>query len=154
MSYHKIKSNPGNMTPGIVPGTLDGISYEFLADLSNRIKNEKFEFKPGRRIYIPKPQGGLRPLTIAPPKDKVVQESIRTILEVIYEPIFKTLEVSHGFRPGKSCHTALNQIYTKFTPAIFMIKGDISKCFDEIDHKILMSLLEAKINDRQFTKLI
>lgn len=76
------------------------------------LKEEKFEFSPGRRVYIPKESGGERPLTIAPPRDKVVQECIRIILETIFEPTFSNN--SHGFRIGRSCHTALKHIKQKF----------------------------------------
>lgn len=112
LAYNNIKSKPGNMTPGIVPTTLDGMSFEEFGKLSESLKNESFEFKPGRRIQIPKPKGGSRPLTIAPPRDKIVQEAMRIILNAIYEPTF--LESSHGFRPNKSCHSALKQVYQKF----------------------------------------
>jgi hypothetical protein len=112
LAYHKIKSKPGNMTPGITPETLDGISYEYFQELSEALRTQTFRFKPGRRIQIPKPSGGTRPLTIGSPRDKIVQEAIRIILNAIYEPIF--LENSHGFRPNKGCHTALKFVYTKF----------------------------------------
>jgi group II intron reverse transcriptase/maturase len=154
LCYDRIKSKPGNMIPGVVPDTLDGVSYEFFLTLSQQLKDETFQFKPGRRVHIPKASGGLRPLTIAPPRDKVVQEAIRLILELVYEPEFSTLNVSHGFRPNLSCHTALNDINIKFASVVWIIEGDITKCFDTIDHKILMTLIESKVSDRQFTKLI
>jgi len=151
-AYNNIKSNPGNMTPGITPETLDGISWEFFIDLSNRLKDEKFTFKPGRRILIDKANGGKRPLTIAPPRDKIVQEAMKLIINSIFEPTF--LDYSHGFRPNRSCHTALKYVMQKFMATTWMIEGDISKCFDNIDHFKLMQLIESKIKDRQFTKLI
>lgn len=111
-AYNKLKSKPGNMTQGITPTTLDGISIEVLEEIIGSLKDGSFQFQPGRRINIPKANGGSRPLTIAPPRDKLVQECIRMILEAIYEPAFK--ECSHGFRPNKSCHTALRTIRQKF----------------------------------------
>ncbi len=152
--YNKLRSKPGNMTQGITPETLDGVSYSYFVDLSKRLKDETFQFKPGRRTFIPKPGGGRRPLTIAPPRDKIVQEAIRLLLEMAYEPEFETLNVSHGFRPKRSCHTALNDVNTKFASVTWMIEGDITKCFDKIDHAKLMVLIESKVADRQFTKLI
>ncbi len=152
-AYNQIKSKPGNMTPGITPETLDGISYEYLTGVAESLKDETFTFEPGRRIQIPKADGtSTRPLTIAPPRDKIVQEAMRIILSSIYEPTFK--DSSHGFRNNRSCHSALKYIYVKFKPCTWMIEGDISKCFDSIDHKKLMNLIEDKILDRQFTKLI
>nr|YP_010183843.1 hypothetical protein LI437_mgp26 [Coccidioides posadasii]QVG61966.1 hypothetical protein [Coccidioides posadasii] len=143
LAYNNIKSKTGNMTPGIVPTTLDGMSFEEFGKLSESLKNESFEFKP---------KGGSRPLTIAPPRDKIVQEAMRIILNAIYEPTF--LESSHGFRPNKSCHSALKQVYQKFKAISWVIEGDISKCFDSIDHHRLVNLIEAKILDKQFIKLI
>lgn len=152
MAYNSIKSKPGNMTPGILPETLDGISHETLLEISEKLKNESFTFKPSRRVQIPKASGGLRPLTIASPRDKIVQEAIRVILEAIFEPLF--MENSHGFRSNHSCHTALKEVRINFPSVAWVIEGDIQKCFDSIDHKLLMNLIESKILDRRFTNLI
>jgi retron-type reverse transcriptase len=114
-SYEKLKSKPGNMTPGIVPTTIDGMSEEVLSEIIEKIKDGSFEFQPGRRVNIPKANGKMRPLTVAPPRDKIVQESIRTILEAIYEYSFS--DDSHGFRPNKSCHSALKALNQKFRVA-------------------------------------
>lgn len=151
-AYETIKSKPGNMTPGVTPETLDGINWEWFLELSKSLKEEKFQFKPGRRILIDKASGGKRPLTIAPPRDKIVQAGIKIILNAIYEPTF--LDSSHGFRPNRSCHTALRYISQKMKVSTWFIEGDISKCFDSIDHQKLMGIIENKILDRQFTKLI
>ena len=152
MAYHNIRSKPGNMTPGIVPTTLDGMSTEVINDIISNLKDQTFQFAPGRRIMIPKANGGERPLTVAPPRDKLVQEVMRMILEVIFEPTFS--ESSHGFRTGKSCHTALREVKTKFGVATWYIEGDIAKCFDSINHNKLMEIVEQKIVDRRFTRLI
>jgi retron-type reverse transcriptase len=105
LAYNNIKSKPGNMTPGIVPTTLDGMSREEFLKISESLRKESFDFKPGRSVQIPKPvKKGTRPLTIAPPRDKIVQEAMRIVIEAIFEPTFK--ESSHGFRPNKSCHSA------------------------------------------------
>ena len=110
IAYQKLKSKPGNMTQGITP--LDGFSIEVIDDIIRKMRNESFQFSPGRRVMIPKASGGERPLTVAPPRDKIVQEVMRMILEVIYEPGFSNN--SHGFRPLRSCHTAMKQIFTTF----------------------------------------
>lgn len=114
-AYHKLRSKPGNMTPGINPTTLDGLSIEVIEDIIKSLKDGTFKFLPGRRVYISKASGGEPPLTIAPPRDKLVQESIRMILEAIYEPSFS--DYSHGFRPKRSCHSALRTIRQKFLVA-------------------------------------
>jgi group II intron reverse transcriptase/maturase len=152
IAYAKLKSKPGNMTPGIVPTTLDGMSLEFIKKTIQDLQNESFQFSPGRRILIPKYNGGKRPLTIGNPRDKIVQEIIRMILEVIFEPTFS--DSSHGFRKGRSCHTALRDIKRTFSVATWYIEGDISKCFDSISHNKLMAIIESKILDRKFTNLI
>lgn len=107
-AYDNIKSKPGNMTPGMDQMTLDGVSISFFEDLEKSLLNGSFQFKPARRVHIPKANGKLRPLAIASPRDKIVQEAMRMILELVFEPTFSDL--SHGFRPGRSCHTALKTI--------------------------------------------
>lgn len=107
-SYMKIRSNSGGMTPGIDNKTFDGIDDKFFDELAYELDTEKFKFTPVKRVYIPKKNGKTRPLGIPTFKDKIVQEAIRTILEVIFEGKF--LDVSHGFRPKRSCHSALHQI--------------------------------------------
>lgn len=108
------KSNPGNMTKGSDELTLDGISLKVINKIIDELRNETFQFKPGRRIQIPKASGGERPLTIGSPRDKLVQEVMRMILEAIFEPTFSNN--SHGFRPNRSCHSALRQVFTRFRP--------------------------------------
>jgi len=152
LAYDKLKSKPGNMTPGINPTTLDGISKKWIVETVESLKTEQFKFKPGRRIQIPKANGGQRPLTIASPRDKIVQECIRMILEAIFEPTFS--DNSHGFRAGKSCHSALKHVKINFDSSTWIVEGDISKCFDNINHNLLMNLIENKILDRRFTNLI
>lgn len=152
IAYNNLKSKPGNMTPGITPETLDGISSEWFTETENLLRSGKFEFQPSRRIKIPKASGGTRPLSIGSPKDKVVQEAMRIILEAIYEPNLS--DNSHGFRPIRSCHTALRAFYIKFRYSQWIIEGDISKCFDSIDHSKLIKLIENKISDRRFTHYI
>lgn len=112
LAYSKIKSKPGNMTKGIVATTLDGMSGEVIDGIIAKLKDNSFRFSAGRRVEIPKPNGKKRPLTIAPPRDKLVQEVMRLILEAIFEPTFSPN--SHGFRPGKSCHSALKSILQEF----------------------------------------
>ena len=152
LAYQKLRSKPGNMTRGTVPETLDGMSTGTIDNLIEKLKDETFQFSAGRRVQIPKLSNGTRPLTIASPRDKLVQESMRMILEAIWEPLFA--DNSHGFRPNRSCHTALNMIKAQFQPSVWVIEGDISKCFDSIDHNKLMELIESKIKNRKFTRLI
>lgn len=109
IAYNNIKSNPGNMTPGIDKTiTLDEMSNTLLSKIAESLQNDSFQFEPARRIHIPKNNGKTRPLAIASPRDKIVQEAMRMVLEPIFEPHFS--KNSHGFRPNRSCHSALKQI--------------------------------------------
>jgi retron-type reverse transcriptase len=152
IAYAKLRSKPGNMTNSLNPTTLDGINDEWIDQTIESLRNESFQFSPSRPVNIPKKAGGSRPLTIASPRDKIVMEVMRLILEAIFEPAFS--EHSHGFRSSKSCHTALKSIRETFGVATWYIEGDIAKCFDSIDHQSLMHLIDSKIHDRKFTRLI
>ena len=152
IAYNNLKSRPGMMTPGIYPETLDGMSNEVFEEIIARLKNESFQFKPGRKVNIPKASGDTRELTIASTRDKIVQEAIRMILEAVFEPTFSNS--SHGFRPGRGCHTALKFVRHHFQAATWIVEGDISKFFDSIDHNKLMKIIEGKIKDVRFRSLI
>jgi hypothetical protein len=108
LAYENLKSKPGNLTPALNPETLDGISLEVLENIINKLKTESFQFNPSRRVNVAKPKGGYRSLSIAPPRDKLVQEMMRMILNAVFDPRFS--HSSHGFRPYHSCHTALKMI--------------------------------------------
>jgi retron-type reverse transcriptase len=111
-AYQKLRSRPGMMTPGIDPTTLDGLSPDVIQDIIDRLSSQEFQFTPGRRVLTPKGNGKHRPLVVGNPRDKLVQEVMRMVLEAIYEPMFK--ETSHGFRPNRGCHSALRTVFTKF----------------------------------------
>jgi len=152
IAYNRLRSKPGMMTPGISPRTLDGLSIESITKTIKKLKSEEFAFSPGRRILIPKASGGTRPITIGDPQEKLVQEVIRLVLEAIYEPLFK--DTSFGFRPKKSCHSALRHVFTKFKGCAWWIEGDIKGCFDNIPQDKLMAVLSKKITDQRFLQLI
>lgn len=153
VAYEKIKSKPGNMSPGVDSETLDGISLEWLSETISQLRFGTFKFRKGRRVNIPKSSGkGTRPLTIGSPRDKVIQEVVRMVLDAIYDPIF--LENSHGYRTGRGQHSAIRFLQNEVRTPDFCIEGDISKCFDCIDHKIIMRILSNKILDKRFLDLI
>jgi len=156
LAYERIKSRPGNMTPGPDGETLDGTSLELIHGIIEEMKTEKFQFRPVKTTYIPKANGKLRKLGIPCVKDKLVQEVMRMILEAIYDSphgaFFK--EQSHGFRPRRSCHSALKDIQRSWSATNWLIEGDITACFDDIDHEILVDLIRRKIKDERFVNLI
>jgi len=150
-AYGNIYSNKGGMTPGVDGLTLDGYSDERAANLRELLRENRYMPTPVQRVYIPKPNGKQRPLGMPTANDKLVQEVWRMILESVYEPVFN--DDSHGFRPKRSCHTALKDI-KYWTGTKWFIEFDIEGYFDNIDHKILMGLLEKRIDDIKFLNVI
>src|SRR5213080_4723843 len=144
------------MTPGTDGMTLDGWSLTTIRAIIQEMQTEHFQFKPVRTVFIPKANGKMRKLGIPSTRDKIVQEVIRLILEGIYDspqgPYFH--DASHGFRPNRSCHTALREIRGKWPALNWFLEGDIRSCFDEIEHGTLVALLRRKIRDERFLNLI
>jgi len=152
-AYEAIASNQGALTPGTDPGnTLDGFSVERMERIVSRIKDGTYRFSPARRHYIPKANGKKRPLGIPNADDKLAQSAVKIVLEKIYEPIFSRR--SHGFRPGRSCHTALEHIHKGWTGTVWLVEVGIEGFFDNIDHDILLKLLRKRIDDEAFLSLI
>jgi len=151
-AYAKIYANKGATTPGVDKMTLDGFSEERVAAIMARLKDGTYRFQPVRRTYVPKKNGKKRPLGISSGDDKRVQEVVRIILERIYEPIFD--DHSHGFRPKRSPHTALEQIGRQWTAVKWFVDMDIRDYFNTIPHDLLMELLKKKIEDTRFLGLI
>ncbi|MFD5854325.1 reverse transcriptase domain-containing protein [Cytobacillus pseudoceanisediminis] len=152
IAYAKIYSKEGNMTEGVDGQTIDGMSLERIEKLIEKLKDFSYQPKPSKRVYIRKKNGGKRPLGIPSFEDKLLQEVVRMILESIYEKNFS--EMSHGFRPMRSCHTALAQVKDRFTGVKWFIEGDIKSFFDNIDHHTLIGILKRKIDDEHFINLI
>lgn len=152
VAYQRIYAKQGNMTPGTDGKTIDEMSLERIERLIVSLKDESYQPHPARRVYIPKKNGKKRPLGIPSFEDKLVQEVVRLLLEAIYEGHFEG--TSHGFRPHRSCHTALGMIQKSFTGAKWFIEGDIKGFFDNIDHNVLISILRERISDERFLRLI
>lgn len=152
MAYGKIYRNKGAMTHGVTDETPDGMSLAKIDAIIEVIRNEQHQWLPARRTYIPKKNGKKRPLGMPVWTDKLLQEVIRLILEAYYEPQFS--EHSHGFRPERGPHTALREIYHKWPGTVWFIEGDISKCFDNLDHEMLLNTLSEHIHDGRFIKLL
>lgn len=153
LAYQNIATSQGSMTAGTDGNTLDGMSMERIDRIISKLRDHSYQPNPARRVYIAKKNSSKkRPLGIPSTDDKLVQEVVRMILEAIYEPTF--CEYSHGFRPNRSCHTALGEITTLFTGAKWIIEGDIKACFDSFDHHITIALLRKRIEDEVFLSLM
>ena len=151
-AYQNIYAKQGNMTAGVDGVTIDAMSLERIDRLIDTLKDESYQPKPSRRTYIPKKDGSLRPLGIPTIDDKLVQEVVRMLLEAMFENSFE--DTSHGFRPAKSCHTALRQIQNRFVRCKWFVEGDIKGFFDNIDHNIMIAILRKRIKDERFLCLI
>ena len=151
-AYGRLYSNQGAMTRGTTAETVDGMSLAKIDRIIDALRYERFRWTPVRRVNLPKPNGGTRPLGIPTWTDKLLQEVIRMILEAYYEPQFS--DHSHGFRPDRGCHTALSEVVTHWTSVRWFVEGDIKGCFDNIDHEVMLSVLGEKLHDNRFLRLL
>lgn len=152
VAYKNLYANNGATTKGVNDDTADGFSESKIEKIIESIANGSYQPRPSRRTYIAKANGKMRPLGIPTFTDKLIQEVLRMILEAVYEPIFSIR--SHGFRPNKSCHTALKDIKHWFVGTKWFIEGDIKGCFDNINHHALIKIINAKIKDAKLIQLI
>ena len=152
LAYGRIYSNKGAMTPGPDKETADGMTMGKIERIIDAVRHERYRFKPVRRLYIPKKDGKQRPLGLPSWSDKLLGEVVRLLLEAYYEPQFS--DRSHGYRPGRGCHTALREVAVSWTGATWFIEGDISRCFDQLDHSVMLETLGEKIRDSRFLWLV
>ncbi len=125
-AYGKIYRNDGAMTKGATTETVDAMSLSKIGAIIEALRYERYRWTPVRRIYIEKPNSTkLRPLGLPSWSDKLLQEVMRSLLEAYYEPQFSPC--SHGFRPGRGCHTALSEMYYKWIG---------TKWFVELRHEV------------------
>jgi group II intron reverse transcriptase/maturase len=151
-AYGRLYANKGAMTPGATPETVDAMSLEKIETITTALRYERYRWTPVRRTYIPKPNGKLRALGMPSWSDKLLEEVIRSILDAYYDPQFS--DHSHGFRPGRGCHTALQEVEAAWKGTRWFIEGDISQCFDRLDHTVLLGILREKLHDNRFLRLI
>jgi group II intron reverse transcriptase/maturase len=152
LAYGRIYSNKGAMTPGATGETADGMSLGKIGRIIDALRHERYRWSPAKRICIPKKNGKQRPLGLPPWSDKLVGEVVRLLLEAYYEPSFSGR--SHGFRPGRGCHTALREVASTWTGTTWFIEGDVAGCFGSLDHQIMLSTLAEKIHDNRFLRLM
>ena len=152
VAYGRLYSNKGAMTPGADGETVDGMSMTKILGIIDALRHERYRFQPAKRVYIPKKNGKKRPLGLPSWSDKLVGEVIRLLLEAYYEPRFS--DRSHGFRPGRGCHTALREVAHTWTGTTWFVEGDIADCFGSLDHDVMIAILSEKIHDNRFLRLL
>ena len=152
LAYQRIAPNPGNMTPGTDGKTIDGIGLKLIHGTITELKASRYKPIPVRRIHIPKPNGKQRSLGIPNFRDKLLGTVLKLLLEAIYEPAFSSN--SHGFRPERSCHTALEAVKRDMVGVRWWVEGDIKGYFDNVDHDTLLRILSKRITDKRFLHLI
>jgi len=150
------------LNPESAPG-VDGVTWDTygeglegrLSDLHRRVHTGAYRATPSRRVNIPKPDGGVRPLGVAALEDKIVQKAVvDNLLTPIYEAEF--LGFSYGFRPGRGAHDALDALAVGIErrKINWILDADVSKYFDRIERGRLVELLERRIGDRRLLRLI
>lgn len=128
------------------------VTLSGLRTLSKELSTEKYKCIPVRRLYIDKPQGGKRPLGVPSTRDKIVQKALQMLIQPTFECTFS--DHSHGFRPNKSCHTALNAIRKAGNRTTWFIELDLVKAFDKVHHSLLLEEVNKRIADQQIIDLI
>jgi group II intron reverse transcriptase/maturase len=152
LAYGRLYSNVGAMTPGATGETVDGMSLEKIEAIIDALRHERFRWTPVKRVYIPKKNGKLRPLGLPTWSNKLVQEVVRLLLEAYYDVQFS--DHSHGFRPNRGCHTALNEVVHVWKGTHWFLEGDISQCFERLDHGTLLAIVGESIHDNRFLRLL
>ncbi len=143
IAYSSIKNKIG--LSGVDDISINNVTLGGIINLAKKVANKSYKPKPTKRIFIPKTNGKMRPLGISSSEDKIIQFSIKIILEAIWEPKF--LDTSHGFRQKKSCHTVLENVYYKWRGVKWFIEADFIQCFDRIHHTILLSCITKYFNE-------
>ena len=152
-AYARLYRNHGALTPGTTPETADEMSLSKIDRIIDAVRHERYRWRPARRVYIEKRRSTKRrPLGLPSWSDKLLQEVVRSILDAYYEPQFSRF--SHGFRPGRGCHTALTAIHETWKGTVWFIEGDISACFTSLDHDVMLATLAEKIHDNRFLRLV
>src|SRR6266536_2833552 len=161
VSLGRLRAAYGAIRPQAAPG-VDGVTWAeygqvleaHLQDLHERVQSGAYRASPSRRVFIPKPDGRLRPLGVAALEDKIVQRALVEVLNAVYEEDF--LGFSYGFRPGRSPHDALDALFVGITggKVNWVLDADIRDFFTRLDHSWLVKFIEHRIADKRVLRLI
>lgn len=155
MAWESVKANRG--AAGIDEQTIWDVetygTQKMLEEIGNNLREKKYRPHPVRRVYIPKPDGRQRPLGIPTVKDRIVQTAVKIIMEPIFEAGFAPF--SYGFRPKRSAHEALREIYKYINFGCqWVVDADLKAYFDTIPHDKLIKLVQLRITDQSILKLL
>jgi RNA-directed DNA polymerase len=153
-SFYELKRDAATGIDGLTWGEYEGVLEERLKELHGRIHRGSYRAMPSRRTYIPKGDGGRRPLGVAALEDKIVQKAVTTVLNGIYEVDF--LGFSYGFRPGRGAQQALDALWVGLVhrKVNWVLDADIRGFFDTIDHEWMLKFIEHRIGDHRIIRLI
>ena len=152
-AWKEVRENKGS-------AGIDGITFEmieeygveeYLLDIQEDLKNKKYRPKPVKRVYIPKPDGKQRPLGIPTIRDRIVQQACKIVIEPVFEANF--LDSSYGFRPKRDAKQATEKVKKELYKNWYVVDADIQGYFDNINHEILLGLINRRISDRRVIKL-
>ena len=152
-AWKEVRENKGS-------AGIDGITFEmieeygveeYLLDIQEDLKNKKYRPKPVKRVYIPKRDGKQRPLGIPTIRDRIVQQACKIVIEPVFEANF--LDSSYGFRPKRDAKQATEKVKKELYKNWYVVDADIQGYFDNINHEILLGLLNRRISDRRVIKL-
>jgi RNA-directed DNA polymerase len=153
-AFGRIRKNAAAGVDGVTKEQYEQNLEANLGTLHERLRTKRYRHGAIRRVHIPKEQGKTRPIGISNVEDKLVQEALREVLEVLYEPVF--LDCSHGFRRGRRAHDALRSLDRMLFKgeANWVIEADIQSYFDSIDRTKLKEFLRLRVADEDFMRLI
>jgi RNA-directed DNA polymerase len=154
-AWQEVKANAG--TAGVDGQTIEAIEQsgvaEFLARLATDLREGRYRPRPVRRVHLPKPDGGDRPLGIPTVRDRVAQAAAKLVLEPIFEADFR--DSSYGFRPKRDAHQAMGQLRQAVNRGQnWIVDADIEAFFDRIDPEVLLPLVEKRVSDRRMVRLL
>lgn len=152
-AWKEVRENKGSAgIDGITFEMIEGYGVEeYLLDIQEDLQNEKYRPKPVKRVYIPKPDGKQRPLGIPTIRDRIVQQACKIVIEPVFEANF--LDSSYGFRPKRDAKQATEKVKKELYKNWYVVDADIQGYFDNINHEILLGLLNRRISDRRVIKL-